>query len=254
MMTKKALKALQTQARTGVELEGAIGLGMRGLRLAAKNGDEREMASLLAQVDVSHWRRPFDGAPIMHLAARSGSASCVKMLLAAKAPVGTDANWATPLAAAAAKGSLDCVRLLTPHCDPLQRDKSGSDALSQAIMEGRCVACAHALIPLSDLRPSQSNAPTALFLALASGMFDVVPALVERLLDQGADPESIRQSVQKGSARFKALALIRSRVDDGADLKALNAQAMAESAIERWALERAFPSGLPQDPSSMSRL
>eukprot|EP01043_Picozoa_sp_COSAG02_P057045 COSAG02_NODE_6863_length_3318_cov_9.683753_1_plen_402_part_00 len=90
----------------------------------------------------------WDGAPVLHIAAKSGHADCVEALLKGGANVGaTDAEGWTALMCAAWDGHADCVEALlnVRGYDPLlnihAKDDLGRTALFMAAIHGRTDCC-----------------------------------------------------------------------------------------------------------------
>ena len=124
--------------------------------------------------------------PLM-LAARTGNADAVKMLLGAGAEVDAKETWngQTALMWAAAAGHGPVVQVLIDHrADIHARSNSGATALIFAVRRGDMAAVRALLAAGADVNAARPDGATTLRVAVINGHED----LVDLLLDQGADP------------------------------------------------------------------
>ena len=122
----------------------------QGFVLAAKKGDERAVARMIA-VDPSLARRPWkmptdaavrwvDRLPIV-AAAGEGRTGVVRLLLDHGAPVESRDKWGTPLESAVRAGHGEVVRLLLDRGASIPpRDAEGLGALDYAVMRSSALA------------------------------------------------------------------------------------------------------------------
>lgn len=237
--TKAMQKALLVQAQTGSELEGSMGLSMRGIRLAVRDGNPRETADLLARLPERAWRRPLGAEPVVHLAAKGGSLECLEMLLSHGAPVGLDLQGKSALMVAAGFGSLACVKRLARLCDPALTDQHGFDALIHAAKGGHA-SCVLELLPLSDAARVDARGEGAMHWCARempwSLLEEVLPALAMRMVECGLSPDEVARAGFAGANNRSAFAKGFDNPRER-ETKAIRVRDMLSSLMERGALE-----------------
>lgn len=129
-----ASTASQSTTQTLGELEWE-----RGIWNAALNGETSRVGAMLERDRALRDARDGSGYTALHYAARAGNAKVVAMLLAAGADPNavTCSGGASPLHRAAYMGHEECVEMLLRHgADPLLKDLDGNTALQKAVGRG----------------------------------------------------------------------------------------------------------------------
>ena len=212
---------------------GRVGLGMRAIRLAARDGDALALSRQLEQFSPRAWARPRGAAPVAHLAARAGSLACLELLLAAGAPLGVDENGVSALMCAAHAGSLDCVQALAPLCDPLAFDRDGVDALMRAA-RAQATSCVQFLCRAGDPSRKDRSGFGAVEICARHGDLDALAALARALLGQGVQEREIFERAARGARQLspqEALGL-------GSKDKPARVEQALRTAIDAWSIER----------------
>nr|CAD7586012.1 unnamed protein product [Timema genevievae] len=194
-----------------------------GLLLAAWRGDHIALSDILntrasiSIVDV-------EGRTPLHLAACSGSAACVDLLLrrGANAQSWDTQRVATPLMCAASVGNLPCVKLLLQAGAEVNAGLTRCSALHYAVQSG-ATECARELLK-EGASPNTPQVYTETPLHVAAALGSAV--CIRMLLDHGADVR-----VQFGVSKSTALHLAaedekaecaRLLLDAGAEVGATN--------------------------------
>lgn len=131
------------------------------------------------------------------LAAHSGNAACVELLIPLSNP---KARGSIALGWAATKGNVDCVKLLIPVSDPKARD---SYALQWAAERGRA-SCVELLIPVSDPKAKESH---ALRRAANHGHADCVRLLLPVSAPLLSNKKAVAQAIEHGQADILSIML-----------------------------------------------
>jgi ankyrin repeat protein len=214
----------------------ALGAATSPVADAAMKGDQRAVATLLAQrADVNAPQA--DGATALHWAVYRDDLPMIERLLAAGARVNTaNRHGATPLTLACINGSARTIeRLLTAGGDPNERGPNGETSLMMASRTGAVDAMTVLLKAGADVNATETlRGTTALMWAAAHSH----PAAVKLLLDHGAQvalrskPAALgRTAYLAPSARQRASQLVNE--NGGATRRAVREQAAAQDLDDR---------------------
>jgi len=164
--------------------------GRTPLLLAVLEG-KAESAGWLFQSEEPNWRLE-EGWIILHWAARTGQAECVRVLVAGGADAeARDALGNTALHHAVRKGHLGCVQalgrqLMTPGADKGAKDCRGQTPVHVAAGCGQ-LKCLAELLAGGGVMTLDYDRATPLHLAAAGGSADCV----QELLSWGANPQEV---------------------------------------------------------------
>ncbi len=175
--------------RAGANVNSANDFGITPLSLACTNGNASIVEALLTAGAEANTARPTGETPLM-TCSRSGSLDAVRLLLARGAQVNAKerAQGQTALMWAAAENNVDVMRVLIERGAEIgaRTTKVGFTPLLFAAREGAVDAVGLLLANGANVNDRASDGTSVLVTATYRGAWD----LAERLLDEGADPNS----------------------------------------------------------------
>ena len=183
------LARAQALLEAGARADATNQFGATPLALACTNGSA-EMITLLLEAGASTDAAPSQEPPL-NIAARTGKAGALRVLLAHGADPNTqDARRAqTALMWAAAEGHLEALRLLLESGAKTDaRSEGGFTPLLFAVRQGHAEIVMHLLdagAPVNDCLKSRGEGPSAVGLAVINAHWE----LAAYLLEAGADPD-----------------------------------------------------------------
>ena len=181
-------EAFRSLASKAADIEEAIlkDAAMASRRLGALHcdvaaaGDARELKRLLDIVPVNAVPGDYDGRTAMHLAAASGHADCLRLLLDAGADKdAVDRFGRTPLAEAVLNGKDDVIRLLKCHHARLHLPRT-AETLCYAASVGDAHLIRRYCDAGADLDATDYDKRTCLMLAAAQGNLPLCDLLISR--------------------------------------------------------------------------
>lgn len=219
------------------KLGGLVLPGGSILHWAAEKGLLKTCQRLLSKGAVSVNNVNSKGQVPLQLAARTGNAGVVELLIANEAKLDhADNEGETALLVAASGGHAEVVeKLLAAGADTKKRDSSGHSALHLAAWAGNTTVISELLKHMKVVESTTSSGYTPLHAAAWVGH----AAAVKTLLQGGADPNSADSDgwtpLHKAAYRGHA-AVVRALIENGAD-KSIN------NGVEMTALQLAQSNG-----------